>query len=672
MPVGLEVLSSLSPDVLSFSPMSTDFFQRQADSRRTTKWLVVMFTISVVCIVTGVFFGTLAVVSYGRTVQEGLELDNPHIPLDPWTLPFGASAGTLALISVGSLFKVAQLRGGGTTVAENLGGYRVPQNTTDPVERRLVNVVEEMALASGVPVPPIYLLKNEEAINAFAAGYSTSDAVVAVTQGTAEQLTREQLQGVVAHEFSHILNGDMRLNIRLIGVLHGILLMGLIGRMLFNIAARGGGRRSGKNDTGLYLLAGGLSLMFLGLLGTVFGNLIKAAVSRQREYLADASAVQFTRNPEGIAGALKRIGGAVFGSKLNHANAAELSHMYFGAGVWEGFTGLMATHPPLEKRIRLLDQHWDGKYPPMQKTSPVLTESEMTAGFVGAVKAADEVPVEVVRHSADQVGHPTELHRSYAAKLIESIPNEITDAVREPYGARAVMFGLLLDQNAEIRAQQFESLKTTISSDVVELTYKMAQLIDAIDPRAYLPLVDLALPALRTMTKLQYKEFSNAFKKLVEADQQIALFEWSLHRVLLRHLRPQFEPVKPPRVQYYNLARLGNEIGVLFSTLANLDNTGSRVEHAHRHAASILPEVQIPLFSASDCTLPQLQKALATLSTVAAKQRQRIIEAAADLICYDHDVSIKEAELFRGICDMLECPMPPLLPGQPFSKKQNA
>jgi hypothetical protein len=228
------------------------------------------------------------------------------------------------------------------------------------------------------------------------------------------------------------------------------------------------------------------------------------------------------------------------------------------------------------------------------------------------------------------------------------------------------MFGLLLDRRPEIRELQFTALEETISPDVVELTRKLAPTMDSIDPRAHLPLVDLALPALRTMTREQYKQFSNAFQKLVEADHEIGLFEWSLHRVLLRHLRPQFEQVKPPRIQYYNVARLGREIGVLFSTLAYLDNTGKRVEGAHRQAVELLPEAQIPLLSPAECTLPELQKALATLSTVAPKQRQRIVEAAADLICYDHDVSIKEAELFRGICDMLECPMPPLLPGQPL------
>lgn len=646
--------------------MSTDFYQRQSDARRTTKWLVVMFTLSVICIVGSVFFGTLAALQANRSTHKELSL-NPQDLGDALPIPFGASAATLGIIGCGSLYKVAQLRGGGTTVAENLGGYRVPQNTTDPIERRLVNVVEEMALASGVPVPPIYLLKNEEGINAFAAGFSPSDAVVAVTRGTAEQLTRDELQGVIAHEFSHILNGDMRLNIRLIGILHGILLMGLLGRMLFNIAARGGGRRSGKNDGGLYLLAAGLVLMLLGLLGTVLGNLIKAAISRQREYLADASAVQFTRNPEGIAGALKRIGGSMVGSQLANANAAELSHMYFSKGVFEGFTGLLATHPPLEKRIRALDPHWDGKFLPVLRVSPVITESNLAAGFVGKVKGADEVPVEVVRHSAEQVGAPTEVHRAYAAKLIDSIPTTIVDAVREPYGARAVMFGLLLDRRPELRKLQFTALEETISPDVVELTYKFAPIIDGLDPRAHLPLIDLALPALRTMTREQYKRFSNAFQKLVAADQEIGLFEWSLHRVLLRHLRPQFEQVKPPRVQYYNAKQLGREIGVLLSTLDYLDIRGTRVGSAHRHASSLLPEVQIPLLPREECTLPELQKALTTLSLVAPKERERIVEAAAELICYDHDVSIKEAELFRGICDMLNCPMPPLLPGQPLN-----
>ncbi|TWU30382.1 M48 family metallopeptidase [Bythopirellula polymerisocia] len=657
--------------------MSTNFYQRQTDARRTTKWLVVVFTLAVIAIVATVFFATLGLAMMANE-QEQLTRGVAGDTLDPWNVPLGASACSLALIAGGSLFKVAQLRGGGTTVAENLGAQRVPQNTTDPVERRLVNVVEEMALASGVPVPPVYLLKDEPAINAFAAGYSPSDAVVAVTRGTVEHLTREQLQGVVAHEFSHILNGDMRLNIRLIGVLHGILLMGLIGRMLFQIAARSGGnRRSGKGDSTIYFVILGLGLMLIGFLGTFLGNLIKAAVSRQREYLADASAVQFTRNPEGIAGALKRIGAFVSGSRLKSPRAAELSHMYFSQGVWEGFTGLMATHPPLAKRIIQLDPQWDRKFPALPKIPAAMSELGLAelgtaAGLVGLSAGADEVPIEIVQDSPEQVGSPTERHREYAAELIESLPSEILETVREPYGARAVMFGLLLDADDEIRQQQYAALTNSIAPDVVELTRKLEPKVKSVDPRARLPLVDLALPALRTMTKDQYHRFSQAFAKLVEADRRIAPFEWMLHSVLLRHLRPQFEPTRPPRVAYYSLERLGHEVGTLLSTLANLDNTGERVERSFRHAAQMVPGVNVSLLPAAECTLPALQKALETLRAVTPKLRHQIIEAAADLICYDRDVSIKEAELFRGICDMLDCPMPPLLPGQPIPARASA
>ncbi len=463
------LLSGSRPSTLrSRLPMSTDFFQRQADARRTTKWLVILFFLAVVGIVGTVVVATTAALHGTRSIQQ-LRI-HPEVSLDTVGIPLGAGAFSLALIGTGSLVKLVQLRGGGTTVAESLGGRRLNHNTTDPLERRVVNIVEEMALASGVPVPPVYFLSEEQGINAFAAGYSPSDAVVAVTRGTAEQLTRDELQGVIAHEFSHILNGDMRLNIRLIGVLHGILLLGLLGRMLFNIASRGGGsRRSGK-DGGLYLLFIGLALLIVGYLGTFFGNLIKAAVSRQREYLADASAVQFTRNPEGIAGALKRIGAAVFGSRLSHPKAAELSHMYFGQGVWEGFTGMMATHPSLEKRILALEPNWNGVFPSMPQIAAAITELENVAGFVGRVAQADEVPVEVVRHSPDQVGNPTEQHRGYAAQLIENIPTEILEAVREPYGARAVMFALLLDPKAEVRERQFAALTEHMPADVVEFT----------------------------------------------------------------------------------------------------------------------------------------------------------------------------------------------------------
>ena len=643
--------------------MATNFFERQSDARRSTKWLVLMFTLAVIGIV-----GAVMVVAAALVMAAG-DQPQPQLSSEHLGVPLLAGAAALALILGGSLFKVAALSGGGTTVAEAVGGRRIHTNTSDPVEKRVLNVVEEMAIASGVPVPPVYLLAEEKGINAFAAGYSPSDAVVAVTRGTAEQLTREQLQGVVAHEFSHILNGDMRLNIRLIGVLHGILLLGLIGRILLRLAAHSGrgSRRSSKNNGVAYLFLIGLALLILGFLGTLIGGIMKAAVSRQREYLADASAVQFTRNPLGIAGALKRIGAAVFGSKIEHPNAAEVSHMYFGQGVWEGFTGLMATHPPLDKRIAALDPQWDGKFPPLPDTPSAFVEIAGAAGLVGSALSGDEVPVEVVEDAADQVGNPTELHRSYAQELVKALPDELVAVVREPYGARAVIFALLLDDDSTVRGKQMIALEQSMPPDVVKLTNQVTPLVDAIDIRARLPIVDMALPALRSMTHSQYQEFIRAFLELVKADDRLALFEWTLHRVLLRHLRPQFESAKPPLIKYYALRRLGGPCSVLLSALAYAGNSIEKAPEALAEAAKHLPKAKIKLLPPEDCSLAQLDAALTELATVAAKHRQRLVEACAAAICADEKVKIREAELLRGICDMLDCPMPPLLPGQPVS-----
>jgi hypothetical protein len=459
----------------------------------------------------------------------------------------------------------------------------------------------------------------------------------------------------------------MRLNIRLIGVLHGILLLGLIGRILFRIAAQSGRGRSSKNNPAAYLFLVGLALVILGFLGTVMGGLIKAAVSRQREYLADASAVQFTRNPRGIAGALKRIGAAIFGSKVEHPNASEVSHMYFSQGVWEGFTGLMATHPPLEKRIAQLDPEWDGKFPPMPETPSAFVEIAGAAGLVGASFRGDNVPVAVVKDAAEQVGHPTEMHRSYAHELVDRLPDEVVATVREPYGARAIIFALLLDDRPEVRSVQMAALTQLMPPDVLTLTERLLPAVDGVDVRARLPLVDMALPALRAMTVSQYRQFSRAFQELVAADQRLALFEWTLHRVLLRHLRPQFETAKPQRVAYYSLARLSGPCSVLLSAMAYAGNVPEQAAAALTPAAAHLLPAKVVLLPPDQCSLQQLDAALTELARVAPKHCQRLVEACAKAICADNEVKIREAELLRGICDMLDCPMPPLLPGQPVA-----
>jgi len=633
--------------------MATNFYERQDVARRNTKWLVVMFVLAVLGIV-----GTTFVVTAIALGASGGE-----IPLE---VPVGASVVALALIGGGSAFKIAQLAGGGTVVAERLGGRRIYPNTTDPVERRLLNVVEEMALASGVPVPPVFLLTEEQGLNAFAAGFSPSDAVIGITRGCAEQLTRDQLQGVIAHEFSHILNGDMRLNLRLIGVLHGILVMGLVGRELLRVASYGGGRRSrsDKNNGGAYLLVIGLIFLLVGFIGLFFGNLIKAAVSRQREFLADASAVQFTRNPEGIAGALKRIGAAVFGSKLISPRAAEASHMYFA----EGLNSMFATHPPLDERIHRLDPGWDGIYPPALPAGAVVQiGADETSGFVGEEPQLfpKRVPVEVVEHASAQVASPRAIHQRYVQELIAAMPPAVVDAAHEPYGARALIYASLLDRDADIRAKQLRMLEQTTEPDVFELTLHLTKPVSQLEVRARLPLVDMTLPALRALSLPQYQEFMRCFDELVRADQRIGLFEWSLHKVLLRNLRPQFERVQPKPIVYYGLQQLAGPCSCLLSALAVASKHADSV--VFEAGAQHLPEVNVQLLPPEACRLDELDKALEQLARVAPKQRARLVDACAACICADSDVNVAEGELLRAICDIIDCPMPPLVAGQKVS-----
>lgn len=338
--------------------------------------------------------------------------------------------------------------------------------------------------------------------------------------------------------------------------------------------------------------------------------------------------------------------------------------MYFSQGVWEGFTGLMATHPPLPKRILALDPQWDGKYPVLPQTPAAIAEIAGAAGLVGAAVAANDVPVDVVEHAADQVGSPREIHRQYAHELVRRLPSDIIESVRDPYGARAVIFCLLLDENESVRAAQMQALNATTTPDIVKLTEQLAPVVRELDARVRLPLVDMSLAALRAMAKSQYVEFSHAFQKLVAADQRLGLFEWTLHRILLRHLRPQFEEAAAPSIAYYGLQRLARPCSVLLSTLAYAGNELDEARQAFAEAAGHLPGVPLELLPTGECGLVQLDRALNELAKVAEKHRERLIDACAAAICADEEVKIREAELLRGISDMLNCPMPPLLPGQ--------
>ncbi len=653
-----------------------DFFESQDLARRNTGWLVFLFVLAVLGIIATVFLFVTGLIGYlGRHELAEQNLGWVDL-LDPGIF-FAVATVTLLVVAGGSLFKLIQLRGGGTAIAEALGGRRINPDSTDPTERRVLNVVEEMAIASGTPAPPVYLLDAEEGINAFAAGFSPSDAVIGVTRGTAQLLSRDELQGVIAHEFSHILNGDMRLNLRLIAVLHGILVIGILGYFVLRSAFYSGLARShsrSERSNPLPLIALGVGLMVIGFVGTFFGKLIKAAVSRQREYLADAAAVQFTRNPAGIAGALKKIGGFHMGSQVQSPNAPEASHMFFGEGAIAKLGGMLSTHPPLPQRIRRIEPSWEGPFPagsagavPMEDELPASGGARGAApdAALGFAAQAAASGTQDLRAGLAHIGQPTEEHVRYAAELLRGLPPPVAAAAHEPYGARALIYALLINTDPTARKIQLDRLAQAADQGVQRETIRLLPVVERLDAQVRLPVIDMAIPALRALSPSQYQSFKQNVIELIRADQKLDLFEWSLQRILLHHVEPQFTRVRPPRVKHHGLERLRAECEVLLSCLAYAGHENE--EHAlvaFEQAASSLGLRQMNPIPFQNCGLDALDAALDRLVLAAPRLKRQVLNACATCISADRQVTVEEAELLRAISDTLDCPMPPLLPGQ--------
>jgi Zn-dependent protease with chaperone function len=648
-----------------------DFFEHQDQARKSTGRLILLFAAAIVGIVLSTYALVMAIFVMGRQkMAESGEVIEAISWFQPELLGIVALV-TLAVVGFGSMYKVAQLSGGGQIIAESLSGRQLSPDTTDLIERKVLNVVEEMAIASGTPVPPVYFLENEPGINAFAAGFSPEDAVIGITRGCAEQLSRDQLQGVVAHEFSHILNGDMRLNIRLIGIIHGILVVGLIGYFVMRMAFYSGATRSrSSNDknSGMPLIALGVGLMLIGFIGTLFGNLIKAMISRQREFLADASAVQFTRNPEGIGGALKKIGGFDEGSALESPNAPEASHMFFSMGIKSGLNAMFATHPPLDERISRIDREWEFEKGDIKAQAAASTATASTAGasgFAGGSTAASSAPSLLSAESAvASIGQPTEAHVAHAHELIAAIPAALVDAARQPYDARAVVYALLLDDDDAIRREQLERLFAHADQGVFGETQRLHPTIEPLPSKLRLPLIDLAIPALRALSPSQYTAFRENVDVLVKADKKIDLFEWVLQKIVLRHLEPHFTRARPPRATIHQLGVVEDAVAVLLSALSYV---GARDADAAGEAFGIGADQaglnnlkQRPMEGVG---LGSLDDALDQLAKLMPPAKRTLIQAAAATVAADGKITTSEAELLRAVADTLACPMPPLLSG---------
>lgn len=628
-----------------------NFFERQDEARRNTAKLVALFVTAVVGIVTGIYAAVVLVLGWsaGR-----VDVVQPQLAVI-------VTVGVLAVVTVGSLVKILSLRSGGHVVAESLGGQKLDRPGGTLAEQRLLNVVEEMAIASGTPVPPVYVLE-EDGINAFAAGFTPDDAVVGVTRGCVELLDRDELQGVIAHEFSHILNEDMRLNIRLMGLLHGILLVGLTGRLLVrSMFYSGRSRRRGRGRAAIAVV--GLALLIAGFVGVFCGRLIKAAISRQREFLADASAVQFTRNPDGIAGALKKIGGHVEGARIEAESAEQASHLFFGYALGGGFfsTRWLSTHPPLVERIKRIEPSFDGEFPTVE--SHRLDEqtegavSEMHAGG----RAAGEEPTDV-RTVANQAGTVDPRQIEEGRRRRTEGPGSLRAAVQEPLGAVALVYAFLLDDDQRRRERQLRLLQYYETEPVAEETEGWYAEASAVERPKRLALVDLAAPALRELSDDQQDRLRKTLRALAEADDHLTVFEYALHTIVRHRLEHVSKPTGK-RVQYRRFRQVRDDVVTLLSALASAGHDSIEgAETAFRGAVSEFEDVaDIESLSPISVAPEALNDALDRLAVASPSLKRKVVAACAQCIFSDEAVRTEEAELVRAVTIALNVPLPPRL-----------
>ncbi|HNV78735.1 MAG TPA: M48 family metallopeptidase [Thermomonas sp.] len=629
-----------------------NFFEQQAVARRTSARLVFLMAVAIA----GIVLAVDAVVWVATQSPE---------------LVLFATLSSVAVIALGSLYRIASLGGGGEPVAQQLGGTLVPENTTEPGLRRLRNVVEEIAIASGVPVPKVYVLEHEAGINAFAAGYSTSDAVIAVTRGALDRLNRDELQGVVAHEFSHILNGDMRLNIRLVGVLFGILMIGLIGRKILE-HGRFGGR--GKNIGAILVAA--LVAMLIGYVGLFFGRMIKAGVSRTREKLADASAVQFTRQTQGLSGALKKIGGLHDGSRLNQrSDAEEVSHMLFGDGVGfdQLFAGkLFATHPPLLERIRALEPgfnddamarlqaQWRASPPDgMQEDVALGLGGGSGARLPGVTQALSVTPPMV----AAQVAAPGADDYRRADSIVIAIPDALRDLARQRESVMPLLLGLLLAGDEALAERQRVDIAARLGGEVADHAVRIHQQLTAdLHPMLRLPLAGLAFPVLRLRPRPQLDAFMDTVQALVHADGQVSLFEYCLGRLLTVQVRESLDPSRYARFGRRKPGNVRKEFATLLAVVAQAGHE-DRASAQHAYLAGlqrVLPRDHLPYVPPANGVLA-LDAVWEPLDALDPLAKQAMVEAVTAAVSHDGRVSVAESELLRTICAVLHCPLPPML-----------
>jgi Zn-dependent protease with chaperone function len=642
-----------------------NFFQAQDNARKNTFRLVLLFSLAVIGLILLTNLFLLIVYTFAKTNQLVFSPQAlyHYYTWKEFTL---VSVGVCLFVLGGSLYKIQALSGGGPAIAQMLGGQLIPQSTRDRQQRQLLNVVEEMAIAAGMPIPQVYLL-NETSINAFAAGMTSSNAVIGITQGALQRLDRDELQGVIAHEFSHIANGDMRINIRLMGILHGILLIGLMGYFLFRSLRFAGRSRNSKGIGGIAAIAAiGVGLMIIGYAGSFFGQWIKAVVSRQREYLADSSAVQFTRNKDGIADALKKIGGAGnAGSYLDSRSAPEYSHAYFANGISSFWQSLLSTHPPLDERIKRIEPAWDGKFLSSEikpdrdidaadSPQPGLSQVAVTAAVLTSVEQA-----------ISQVGTLNEQNIEYVHQLIVAMPVAIREASQDPYSARALIYAALLGMQKDNNAAR-GALENLVDPDLTALTLAFLPQLSTMEDRFRFPLLELCASVLRELSPNQFVQFKTVVEHIIASDKSVNLREWVVQRFLLQQLDEYFGFRKPIKAKHASLEVVRNEVGIILSLIAHIEHKGDdAASAAFNSGAEEAGLAQLEMLPGTAFKLSMLDRALDNLMLLRPLVKPRLLRACVATIFDDGKPTTTGIELVRTISTCLDCPMPPLRSGEP-------
>ena len=619
-----------------------DFFREQDIARRNTRLLTLLFGVAVL-----VLIGMTNLLLVGFVVFES---GDGHSSLSTdvldWQSFFAVGAVITLIIGAVVLVNWINFARGGKQIAAALGGILVQPGTDDPLEQRAANIVQEMALAANMPVPSLFVLDEEPGINAFAAGTSPANAVVAVTRGALTSLNRDQLQGVIGHEFSHILNGDMRLSIRLAAMLRGITFIGDVGSILLHSASHRRRYRSSKKDDGRgAVLAIGLGLYLIGLLGGLMAGLIKSAISKQKEYLADASAVQFTRNPEGIGDALKIIGGHSAGTYVETARAEEMSHLFFGQvrhRLWSAF----ATHPPIEERIERIDPQWDGQFIAVTAPQTASAEEAKDPGHLAAVAA---------------IGATLAVAGSSQPDASEGVGGRDEDKLllretKDSLGAMALVLGMAWDPQCE--ETQWRALSEVEIKGLAETTQRWCKTLRERSAAQRLHLLELCLPTLRGISVPQYQTFRELLLSWISADGKTALSEWCLFQMVRHTLDAALLDARPARPKHKSLTAVSGELATALGTLAHL--TEENTERAFERG-QILLELPLTLPETPSLTVAEFGKAVDTLAGCYPLLKVQTLKAMAAVAADDGEISDLEITLVKAMAVVMDCPVPDVM-----------